>query len=104
MFGTFPVRLYVKAAVLPQHGFIKSKKSVGVESDAEFAVMEVSPRRFGGFGLTVHPTKTKLVPFRPPPSNLKDDNQPDDRPGTFDPLGFTHYWAGSLTGNWVVKV
>ena len=26
-----------------------------------------------------------------------------DRPGTFDLLGFTHYWGRSLKGNWVVK-
>ena len=31
-------------------------------------VMEVVPKRFGKYGLTVHPTKTKLVPFRPPSS------------------------------------
>ena len=29
-------------------------------------VMDVLPKRFGKYGLTVHPTKTKLVPFRPP--------------------------------------
>ena len=26
-----------------------------------------------------------------------------DRPGTFDFLGFTHYWGRTLKGNWVVK-
>ena len=26
-----------------------------------------------------------------------------DKPDTFDFLGFTHYWARSLQGNWVVK-
>ena len=30
--------------------------------------------------------------------------RPDDRPGTFDLLGFTHYWAVSLKGYWVVKL
>ena len=34
-------------------------------SDAQ-RVMDVVPKRFGKYGLTVHPTKTKLVPFRPP--------------------------------------
>jgi hypothetical protein len=34
-------------------------------------VMEVIPKRFGKNGLTVHPTKTKLVRFRPP-SSRKD--------------------------------
>ncbi len=67
-------------------------------------VMQVIPKRFAKYGLTVHPTKTKLVPFRPPSSRTKDDNRPDDRPGTFDLLGFTHYWSVSLKGYWVVKV
>jgi len=66
------------------------------ERDAQ-RVMEVVPKRFGMFGLTVHPTKTKLVPFRPPSSRTKDRNGPrDDRPGTLDLLGFTHYWGRSL--------
>jgi RNA-directed DNA polymerase len=72
--------------------------------DAE-RVMEVVPKRFGRFGLTVHPTKTKLVPFRPPPSRPHDGNGPRaDRPGTFDLLGFTHYWGRSRRGFWVVKL
>jgi group II intron reverse transcriptase/maturase len=73
------------------------------QRDAE-RVMEVIPKRFGKYGLTVHPTKTKMVPYRPPSSKTKDDGGPDDRPGTFDFLGFTHYWAVSLNGYWVVKV
>jgi group II intron reverse transcriptase/maturase len=68
-------------------------------------VMEVVPKRFGRYGLTVHPTKTKLVPFRPPSSTTKDGTEPrDDRPGTFDLLGFTHYWDRSRRGYWVVKL
>ncbi len=66
--------------------------------------MEVIPKRFGKYGLTVHPTKTKMVPFRPPSSKTKNRNGTDDRPGTFDFLGFTHYWAVSLKGYWVVKL
>src|SRR4051794_13996111 len=27
----------------------------------------------------------------------------DARPGTFDFLGFTHYWGRTLKGNWAVK-
>lgn len=69
--------------------------------DAE-RVMEVIPKRLGKFGLTVHPTKTKLIAFRPPSSRAKDDD--DDRPRTFDLLGFTHYWGVSLKGHWVVKL
>ena len=67
-------------------------------------VMEVIPKRFAKYGLSVHPTKTKLVPFRPPSSKTRDRDRPDDRPGTFDFLGFTHYWAVSLKGYWVVKL
>ncbi|MBK5937575.1 hypothetical protein [Halorhodospira halophila] len=29
--------------------------------------------------------------------------KPRPRPGTFDLLGFTHYWARSRRGNWVIK-
>ena len=64
--------------------------------------MDVVPKRFGRYGLTVHPTKTKLVPFRPPSSTVRNVPR-GDRPGTFDLLGFTHYWARSLRGHWVVK-
>ena len=66
-------------------------------------VMDVVPKRFGKYGLTVHPTKTKLVPFRPPSSTVRNVPR-GDRPGTFDLLGFTHYWARSLKGYWVVKL
>jgi group II intron reverse transcriptase/maturase len=59
-------------------------------------VMEVLPKRFGKYALTLHPTKTRLVPFRPPGPGRKD-------PETFDFLGFTHFWAKSREGRWVVK-
>ena len=67
-------------------------------------VMEVLPKRFGKYGLTVHPTKTQLVPFRPPSSAAGGrDEQPHQRPGTFDLLGFTHFWGRSQKGQWIVK-
>ncbi|TMQ33072.1 MAG: RNA-directed DNA polymerase [Planctomycetota bacterium] len=73
------------------------------EKDAR-RVLEVLPKRFGKYGLTLHPDKTRLVPFqRPatqPPSNPSDR---DRRPGTFDLLGFTDYWGRSRKGVWVVK-
>lgn len=62
-------------------------------------VMDVVPKRFGRFGLTVHPDKTQLIPFRPP-SAVGDREK---CPGTFNLLGFTHYWARSQRGYWVVK-
>ena len=73
------------------------------ERDAQ-RVMDVIPKRFGKYGLTVHPTKTKLIRFRQPTTKSKDRDGPDDRPGTFDLLGFTHYWDVSLKGYWVIKL
>jgi RNA-directed DNA polymerase len=68
-------------------------------------VMEVIPKRFGKYGLTIHPTKSRLVPFRPSSPWANDDRgEPDERAGTFDLLGFTHYWARSRKGYWVVKL
>ncbi|HUT14527.1 MAG TPA: group II intron reverse transcriptase/maturase [Thermoguttaceae bacterium] len=67
-------------------------------------VMDVLPKRFGKYGLTIHPDKTKLVPFRRPSYSSSPQGGPrGDRPGTFDLLGFTHYWSRSRKGNWVVK-
>jgi group II intron reverse transcriptase/maturase len=73
------------------------------EDDAR-RVWDVLPKRFGKYGLTVHPEKTRLVPFRQPPPGPAPKGQPAaESPGTFDLLGFTHYWARSRKGNWVVK-
>ncbi len=67
-------------------------------------VTEVMPKRFGKYGLTVHPTKTRLVPFVPlSPWAMRDRGGPCERPGTFDLLGFTHYWGRSQRGYWIVK-
>jgi len=74
------------------------------ERDAQ-RVMEVLPKRFERYGLAIHPTKKKLVPFRPTlPSTDGDNGTRAYRPGTFDLLGFTHYWARSLRGYWVIKL
>jgi RNA-directed DNA polymerase len=67
------------------------------KEDAEH-VLNVLPKRFGEYGLTLHPEKTRLVAFQRP---KRDDD--DDGPETFDLLGFTHYWGLSLKGTWVVK-
>ena len=73
------------------------------EDDAR-RVQEVLPKRFGKYGLALHPEKTRLVPFRRPPWRPAPKGQPPaDGPGTFDLLGFTHYWSRSRKGNWVVK-
>lgn len=73
------------------------------EEDAR-RVMDVLPKRFGRYGLTLHPTKTRLIAFRRPPHAAPPHGEPQGvRPGTFDLLGFTHYWSRSRKGNWVVK-
>lgn len=73
------------------------------EEDAR-RVLAVLPKRFAKYGLTIHPEKTRLVPFeRPshdPKRTCREERTP---PGTFDLLGFTHSWSRSLRGNWVVK-
>ncbi len=68
------------------------------EEDAK-RIMDVIPKRFARFGLTVHPEKTKLIPFGRPASSK------EVRKGaaTFDFLGFTHYWGRSRNGYWVIK-
>lgn len=64
-------------------------------------VMDVLPRRLGKYGLTLHPDKTRLLDFRRPDRFREGGGE--GRPGTFDLLGFTHYWGKSLRGKWVVK-
>lgn len=59
-------------------------------------VLEVLPKRFGRYGLSLHPDKTRLVRFERP-----RDSGP--RPETFDFLGLTHYWGKSRRGTPVVK-
>jgi RNA-directed DNA polymerase len=74
------------------------------ESEAR-RVLEVLPKRFGKYGLTLHPEKTKLVRFCRPrlASSGKGQDVQGERPGSFDLLGFTHFWARSRRGNWVVR-
>ncbi|MBU0610966.1 MAG: group II intron reverse transcriptase/maturase [Armatimonadetes bacterium] len=73
------------------------------EGDAR-RVMAVLPKRFAKYGLTLHPEKTRLIPFRPP-ANQKERKGGGGgaRPGSFDLLGFTHFWGKSRRGAWVVK-
>jgi group II intron reverse transcriptase/maturase len=60
------------------------------EDDAR-RVMAVLPQRFGRFGLSIHPEKTRLLEFYPP--------KPTGGPApSFNFLGFTHHWAVSRRG------
>lgn len=70
------------------------------ESDAR-RVLEVLPKRFAKYGLTLHPEKTRLVPFQRP--SQPSDSGTGTSPGTFDLLGFTHYWGRSRRGTWVIR-
>jgi RNA-directed DNA polymerase len=74
------------------------------EDDAQ-RVMDVLPKRFERYGLTLHPDKTRLVPFKRPPDrpSRKDGDGPGDGPESFDFLGFTIHWGKSLAGKWVVR-
>jgi RNA-directed DNA polymerase len=75
------------------------------EQDAQ-RVLDVLPKRLAKYGLTLHPEKTRLVDFRRPDKRAEASSGNGDarsRPGTFDLLGFTHYWAKSRKGYWVVK-
>ena len=70
------------------------------EEDA-VRVAGVLPKRLGRFGLRLHPDKTRLVRFQKPQRGDKPPRQ--QRPGTFDLLGFTHYWGKARSGSWAVK-
>jgi len=67
-----------------------------MESDAR-RVMEVLPKRFERYGLSLNMKKTKLLPFSRPGKVGKNNSE------TFDFLGFTFYWGISLRGYWVIK-
>ena len=73
---------------------------IGFEEEADaHRVMEVLPKRFGRVSLTIHPEKTVLVEFKKPLCRERSANGK----GTFDVLGFTHYWAKTRRGYWVIK-
>jgi RNA-directed DNA polymerase len=65
-----------------------------LESDAQ-RVWEVLPKRFGKYGLALHPDKTRLLDFRSPARTKESD--------AFQFLGFTHYWGKSRQGRSVIK-
>ncbi|MCG6964149.1 MAG: group II intron reverse transcriptase/maturase [Acidobacteria bacterium] len=72
-------------------------------SEAE-RVLEALGERCRSYGLTLHPEKTRLVPFRRPQRGPGGGGPGrGSRPGTFDFLGFTHCWARSRRGKWYVR-
>jgi RNA-directed DNA polymerase len=70
---------------------------VFADHDDAKRVHEVLPKRFARFGLTMHPEKTRLIPFRSP------DDTSAPPAGSFDFLGFTHFWGKSRRGYWTQK-
>ncbi len=69
------------------------------EADAR-KVMDVLPKRFGKYGLKLHPEKTRLVKFTRP---QRRDTPRSAEAESFDLLGFTHFWGKSRADSWVVK-
>ena len=72
------------------------------KEDAE-RVYAVLFRRFEKYGLKLHPEKTRLVPFGRPRGQSGDTGGEGTPPGTFDFLGFTHYWGQARKGGWVIR-
>ena len=62
--------------------------------DAE-RLMAVLPQRYGRYGLTLHPDKTRLLRFKPAADARERES--------FQFLGFTHVWGRSRRGRWVIK-
>jgi hypothetical protein len=71
------------------------------KEDAE-KVYRVLFKRFDKYGLSLHPEKTRVVPFGRSEATT-DGQTKGPKPGTFDYLGFTHYWGKSRNGRWVIR-
>jgi group II intron reverse transcriptase/maturase len=67
------------------------------EDDAR-RVMAVLGKRFGRYGLKLHPDKTRLFQFARP----RDLDRVHKGPTTFDFLGFTAFWQRTHKGSWRV--
>jgi RNA-directed DNA polymerase len=72
------------------------------QEDAQ-KVYAVLFRRFEKYGLKLHEEKTRLVPFGRPMGGPDDSTGAGTPPGTFDFLGFTHYWGKTRKGGWVIR-
>ena len=97
---------------LKGHGFLIrycDDMVLGFQSEGEARkVFEALPKRLARFGLKIHPKKSKIVDFRPPPyratpSQRKKYERDVRKIQSFDFLGFSHIWHRSRKGNWVVS-
>jgi RNA-directed DNA polymerase len=68
-----------------------------LQEDAE-RMMEVLKKRMERFGLTLHPDKTRLLPFQRPLAEQTGGKGP----AAFDFLGFTLYWRRTRNGRWTM--
>jgi len=64
--------------------------------------MEVLPKRFGKYGLTIHPEKIQLIDFNKPKTQ-EGSKECLSEPATFNFLGFTHLWGRSRKGSWYIR-
>ena len=70
---------------------------IGFErEDDAWRVRAVLEKRLGRFGLTLHPDKTRLLPFWRPSTT----QQSGQGPASFDFLGCTFSWRRPRTGHW----
>jgi RNA-directed DNA polymerase len=66
-------------------------------------VFEVLSKRFGKYGLTLHPEKTRLIEFGQQ-ALIRMRVEGRRRPGTLDFLGFTHICKWSRGGKFTIHV
>ncbi|MGB8330670.1 MAG: group II intron reverse transcriptase/maturase [Polyangiales bacterium] len=71
------------------------------EAQDAYSVLDRLAGRFAEYGLKLHPDKTRLLFFRPPPWGPTGKQRLEPR--SFDFLGFTHHWGRSRNGRWVVQ-
>lgn len=70
--------------------------------DAE-TVLAALRQRFGEYGLTLHPEKTRLLEFGRS-ALAKSEELGGKKPGTFDFLGFTHICKRSRKGKFMIQL
>lgn len=70
--------------------------------DAE-RVLQVLPRRFGKYGLTLHPEKTRRLAFGRAALEQAEERG-TGKPATFDFLGFTHIATWSRQGRFTIHL